>query len=104
MPYCVKGICRPCPAGHFLKDKNCLVCKEIGFETGVSRENCHACENMFLSSSNWCWGCGSGDPIDTSLEECQRCSRRHYNPSDLKCYLCPNGQKASSDGLSCINE
>lgn len=200
MPYCVKGICRPCPAGHFLKDKNCLVCKEIGFETGVSRENCHVCENMFftadrwcfgcsdsngntastieecrrcpnrcyrvsdgkcvlaeneiiqpdgtcatqcsigqflittnailhcvdckdttfelgatrenchtcenmfLSSSNWCWGCGSGDPIDTSLEECQRCSRRHYNPSDLKCYLCPNGQKASSDGLSCINE
>lgn len=197
-PYCVKGICQPCPAGHFLKDKNCLVCKEIGFKTGVSqenchtcenmflsfsnwcwgcssgdhidasreecqrcpnrcyyeaedkcvlaqgeviqpdgtcitqcpagklfvtsstlyctdckeggfvlgatRENCHACENMFLSSNNWCWGCGSGDPIDTSLEECQRCLKRYYNPGDLKCYLCPKGQKASSDGLSCIDE
>ena len=39
-----------------------------------------------------------------SKDECDRCPNRYYDMNAQRCYICPAGQKATADGLSCVDE
>ena len=106
-PYCRGGYCSKCQTGYELTDGTCSNCPSIdGFEyKNTTSTYCHACGQNYLFSNNICFGCRSGTGVgyaqSASKSECDRCSNRYFNETDKRCYLCPSGKYATSDGLGC---
>ena len=87
----------------------CHACPETGnmLQLSTSATYCHMCgDNYIFAGVSTCAECTVSHYMaqSTSKEECARCPNRYFDDASQKCYLCPNGQKASADGLSCIDE
>ncbi|MGN1091680.1 MAG: hypothetical protein ACI4RJ_04245, partial [Alphaproteobacteria bacterium] len=108
------GICRyKCPQGQFVNDMNgiiqCLNCPSLNGTTARNdtAEFCHVCGDNYFWTGR-CTGCNYAGAYDwamsDSLSECKRCTNRYFDETTQKCLLCPAGQKATADGLSCAKE
>ena len=113
------GICRynTCGVGEFLygtqsgggvnKCMKCPVGANQRIWNNVTKENCHTCgQNYMFVSIPMCTDCSASwsEMVNATQDECERCTNRYFDETTQKCLLCPAGQKATADGLSCAEE
>ncbi|MGN1091046.1 MAG: hypothetical protein ACI4RJ_00935, partial [Alphaproteobacteria bacterium] len=108
------GICNyNCPAGQFVASNEgvgqwrCANCPAIGshLRPFSTTQQCHSCGSNYYANSTGerCAECTNTFLTSVPKSECDRCPNRYFDEVAQKCYLCPTGQKASDDGLSCID-
>ena len=100
------GVCDyTCAPGEVLHiwqgQRDCVKCGQA-YQT--TEGLCHTmCGNGYYYTGQFCLVCSSVASYGTSIskDECSRCSNRYFDIADQKCYLCPKGKHATSDGYGC---